>query len=166
MNYYLNKLLDYLFGNRIKNCEKKIQLLTNGVNRLYHREEDDASLCMRCGNLLVEDYESTDNDSDSDSSNFGVFVKPRINNHTHVRYVTGKSDHYILRKNLYYDMENIVDIKDNEPRKKIKLINDTLHDSGYELTDISKTSKIIDANVNSVKKIIQNVVNNCENKKG
>lgn len=138
MYYYWNKISDYLWGaskdlyQRLHACEIKVDLLTKCLENLYrynnNKMEDTSKLCVGCGeceseieNDIDEEDDGYHEDCDSDGSNLGVFIKPRINDNTQLQYITGKQDRYNMRKILYSNMENIVDRKEAAPRKKLIL---------------------------------------------
>ncbi|QOD40026.1 38.7k [Matsumuraeses phaseoli granulovirus] len=163
MNYYLNKIHEYLWGckeeewknvkRRLDLCETNIKHLTEDINSLFFSE-------CEYNNEPVTDLDENhrDEDADSDGSNLGIFIKKRVNNCTNVNYITGKTDNYNLRKKLYNDMENIVDIKNESPKDKILYYNNRLREAGFEITHITDNNVFVSGDYENVKKLLQKTV--------
>lgn len=126
-------------------------------NHSSSKHSHSSSNHSRPSNHSVASSSSNTSSTSTDGSNLAVFVKPRINNHTQLQYVTGKTKRYNTRKRLYenVDMEKLVDAKLGEPRKKIKRINSDLEKRGYGLTHISDNSLIVDCDCGTVSSVIK-----------
>lgn len=148
MYYYLNKLYDIIWGDtqkRLYECEMRINELEQSIHELYNSR------------VLPTTTETDSDSSDSDGSNLAVYLKPRINNTTQVQYITGHTERYNLRRKLYDDMDDVVDMKDPAPSERILEYNRRLEEAGLVLTAVGRTSVIVDEDCEKVKEIILGV---------
>lgn len=153
MNWWLNSIFDFLFGQRLEEINKSLDVLTQRVNYLYtitFNEEEDGE---------EEDY--LENDKEcliNDSFYFGVFVRPRLNNHTQLQFVSGTTDTYNTKKLLYTDMtpvvELLIDGGEKENEVSAKKITARLEAAGFNVTHISENSKIIKGHIDDVVDVI------------
>ena len=178
MNSWLNSVFDYLFGQRFEEIKHSLNLLTQRVNYLYtnvyHKtfecddqceieEEKKEDVWMNDddddkGCLMEDKHQMYTTDQHADSFSFGVFVKPRLNNHTQLQYVSGTTDIYNTRKSLYTDMTQVVELLNNGGEyevsaKKLK-ITARLEAAGFDVTHISDNSKIIKGHIDDVVDVI------------
>ncbi|AAS82675.1 ORF63 [Agrotis segetum granulovirus] len=93
----------------------------------------------------------------SDGSNLAVYVKPRINGHTQLQYVTGRTKRYNTRKRFYQDidMKEVIAGKESSPRKKITKINHKLLEKGT-VANIGEDSFIVAHDADTVCDVILN----------
>ncbi|AAQ21660.1 38.7kD protein [Cryptophlebia leucotreta granulovirus] len=145
MFYYLNKWL-FPYETRVVACEERLDEMEN---KLFQLQE-----YFFLGNPGVNNnYDHYD--SDSDGSNFGIFIKSRINKGTTIHYITGHTDRYNLRKDFYTDTECVMEKKCVDPSNNIEKFNQYLAENGLNVTYVTDTVVVTDGNCETVKNIIQ-----------
>lgn len=146
MSYFWNKVVEnvaeFFLGSleqRIDDCESRVTDLEQRLRTTWFDFSDDKS----------------ETDDDSDGSNLAVYMKPRINNHTLIQYVTGHDSRFEIRKNLFHDhMENVVELVADDPYKLINHFNTKLKHAGCEIDFIDDYNVIVKCDYDTVKEII------------
>lgn len=146
-NVFLNKLGDV--EDKLSQFETKLLWNSTCIDNLMNSYDYDSD-------RMYSSPRTSNHSASSEGSNLAVYLKPRIDNHTQLQYVTGKKRRFNTRKRLYdsVDMERVLDEKEEAPRKKIKIINDQLENNGLNLTHVNKNSLIVDSHCNKVRDII------------
>nr|AIU36719.1 ORF73 38.7kd [Cydia pomonella granulovirus] len=147
----------YDIGNEVFNSSSDDHMVVNNDDYVNACANNDDYVDGGVYQPKHSKYYYTDDDTvsnDSDGSNVGVFIRPRINGTT-IHYITGHEDRYNMRTKFYSDNERVVDMKSTNPKETIEEFNRLLEKNGLILTHITDNVVIAVGDCESVKRVFR-----------
>ncbi|AAM70263.1 P38.7 [Phthorimaea operculella granulovirus] len=142
-----------LFGmdERVENIEERLHIVEHELNKMYNINK-----------LYESDEKVKKNDSTfyEDCEKLAILMKPRINNHTQIQYITGHDNVFDMRKDMYSQMENVYETFEKNVQNIIDHVNRELDTRGYNITQIGTDSVIVNGNYETVSRLVKSIVNN------